>query len=295
VATFQLGGLPQAGTLDGPRRGLRPPRPAGHRPGPLQPSGQGARPLSLLAPLPRLGLAWPARRPLPRARCRDRFLLASCLEPGRSRRGLVFPLVLPRRRLRLQSPRPARSHGATPSVLLLSPANKNDLPFADPPLWLGHLFFALPSHVVRAAGASWGKELVHVIVTRSGTPPVIPCHRPTQPLARVRHRVDWPRRDLARAVGVPLGPCFVAAVQLQWPRHPIAPELGCGSPPDHPDLLRHPRRRTPRRRPRPARPSSLAHPSPRPLPPGRAGTMIYAAVSLSSYALTNRVISARTV
>jgi hypothetical protein len=87
-----------------------------------------------------------------------------------------------------------------PLFFLLSPANKNDLPFAYPLLWLGRLLFALPIHVVRADGAYWGKELVRYIVTVIGAHPIIPFNRKKQPLARVRHLVYWPLSYLARAV-----------------------------------------------------------------------------------------------
>jgi|SRR5581483_1231928 len=92
--------------------------------------------------------------------------------------------------------RPAR----LPLFFLLSPANKNDLPFAYPLLWLGRLLFALPIHVVRADGAYWGKELVRFVVTVIGAHPIIPFNRKKQPLARVRHLVYWPLSYLARAV-----------------------------------------------------------------------------------------------
>lgn len=87
-----------------------------------------------------------------------------------------------------------------PLFFLLSPANKNDLPFAYPLLWLGRLLFALPIHVVRADGAYWGKALVHFIVTRIGAHPIIPFNRKKQPITRVRHLVYWPLSYLARAI-----------------------------------------------------------------------------------------------
>lgn len=87
-----------------------------------------------------------------------------------------------------------------PLFFLLSPANKNDLPFAYPLLWFGRFVLALPIHVVRADGAYWGKELVAFIVTRIGAHPIIPFNRKKQPLARVRHLVYWPLSYLARAV-----------------------------------------------------------------------------------------------
>lgn len=87
-----------------------------------------------------------------------------------------------------------------PVFFLLSPANKNDLPFAYPLLWFGRFVLALPLHVVRADGAYWGKELVHFIVAVIGAHPIIPFNRKKQPLARVRHLVYWPLSYLARAV-----------------------------------------------------------------------------------------------
>ncbi len=87
-----------------------------------------------------------------------------------------------------------------PLFFLLSPANRNDLPFAYPLLWFGRCVLALPIHIVRADGAYWGKELVHFIVTVIGAHPIIPFNRKKQPLARVRQLVYWPVSYLARAV-----------------------------------------------------------------------------------------------
>jgi Transposase DDE domain len=87
-----------------------------------------------------------------------------------------------------------------PLFFLLSPANRNDLPFAYPLLWFGRCVLALPIHVVRADGAYWGKELVSFIVTVIGAHPIIPFNRKKQPLARVRHLVYWPLSYLARAI-----------------------------------------------------------------------------------------------
>jgi hypothetical protein len=87
-----------------------------------------------------------------------------------------------------------------PLFFLLSPANKNDLPFAYPLLWLGRRLLALPIHVVRADGAYWGQALVRFIVTVIGAHPIIPFNRKKQPLARVRHLVYWPLSYLARSI-----------------------------------------------------------------------------------------------
>ncbi len=87
-----------------------------------------------------------------------------------------------------------------PLFFLLSPANRNDLPFAYPLLGLGRLLLALPIRVVRADGAYWGKELVRFIVTVIGAHPIIPFNRKKQPLGRVRQLVYWPLSYLARAV-----------------------------------------------------------------------------------------------
>jgi len=87
-----------------------------------------------------------------------------------------------------------------PLFFLLSPANRNDLPFAYPLLWTGRFLLTLPIHVVRADGAYWGKELVRFIVTVIGAHPIIPFNRKKQPLARVRHLVYWPLSYLARAI-----------------------------------------------------------------------------------------------
>jgi len=87
-----------------------------------------------------------------------------------------------------------------PLFFLLSPAQRNDLPFAYPLLWFGRFVLALPIHVVRADGAYWGKDLVRFIVTVIGAHPIIPFNRKKQPLARVRLLVYWPLSYLARAV-----------------------------------------------------------------------------------------------
>jgi hypothetical protein len=87
-----------------------------------------------------------------------------------------------------------------PLFFLLSPAQRNDLPFAYPLLWFGRFLLALPIHVVRADGAYWGKELVRFIVTVIGAHPLIPFNRKKQPLARVRFLVYWPLSYLARAI-----------------------------------------------------------------------------------------------
>jgi Transposase DDE domain len=87
-----------------------------------------------------------------------------------------------------------------PLFFLLSPANKNDLPFAYPLLWLGRFFLALPIRAVRADGAYWGAALVRFIVTVIGAHPIIPFNRKKQPLRRVRQLVYWPLNYRARAV-----------------------------------------------------------------------------------------------
>ena len=52
-----------------------------------------------------------------------------------------------------------------PILFLLSPANRNDLPFAYPLLGLARWLFGLPRRIVRADGAYWGLALVRFIVT----------------------------------------------------------------------------------------------------------------------------------
>jgi Transposase DDE domain len=76
-----------------------------------------------------------------------------------------------------------------PIFFLLSPANRNDLPFAYPLLWVGRFLFRLPIHVVRADGAYWGSALVRFIVTVIKARPIIPFNRKKQPLKSVRHLV----------------------------------------------------------------------------------------------------------
>ena len=87
-----------------------------------------------------------------------------------------------------------------PIVFLLSPANRNDLPFAYPLLWFARFVLALPLHVVRADGAYWGLSLVRFIVTVLHARPIIPFNRKRQPLARVRHLVWYRLSYAARAV-----------------------------------------------------------------------------------------------
>jgi Transposase DDE domain len=87
-----------------------------------------------------------------------------------------------------------------PLFFLLSPANRNDLPFAYPLLWAGRFLLRLPIRVVRADGAYWGNDLVRFIVTIIRAHPIIPFNRKKQPLARVRHLVYWPLSYLARAI-----------------------------------------------------------------------------------------------
>ncbi len=87
-----------------------------------------------------------------------------------------------------------------PILFLLSPANRNDLPFAYPLLWLARGLLGLPLRVVRADGAYWGLALVRFIVTVLRARPIIPFNRKKQPLARVRH-LAWARLSYAaRAV-----------------------------------------------------------------------------------------------
>jgi len=91
-----------------------------------------------------------------------------------------------------------------PLFFLLSPANRNDLPFAYPLLWLSRLLLAVPIHVVRADGARPeghpGNELVRFIATVIGAHPIMPFNRKKQPLAQVRPLVSWPLWYLARAI-----------------------------------------------------------------------------------------------
>jgi hypothetical protein len=87
-----------------------------------------------------------------------------------------------------------------PIVFLVSPANRNDLPFAYPLLGFARFVLALPLHVVRADGAYWGLALVRFIVTVLGARPIIPFNRKKQPLARVRHLVWYRLSYAARAV-----------------------------------------------------------------------------------------------
>ena len=74
-----------------------------------------------------------------------------------------------------------------PILFLLSPANRNDLPFAYPLLWLARFMLGLPLRVVRADGAYWGQALIRFIVTILRARPIIPFNRKKQPLARVRY------------------------------------------------------------------------------------------------------------
>ncbi|MDP8922837.1 MAG: transposase [Chloroflexota bacterium] len=87
-----------------------------------------------------------------------------------------------------------------PVLFLLSPANRNDLPFAYPLLWLARGLLGLPLRVVRADGAYWGRALVRFIVAVLGARPIIPFNRKKQPLARVRHLAWYRLSYAARAV-----------------------------------------------------------------------------------------------
>lgn len=87
-----------------------------------------------------------------------------------------------------------------PICFLLSPAHRNDLPFAYPLLWFARWVLALPIYVVRADSASWGLTLVRWIVTVLRARPIIPFNRKKQPLARVRHLVWYRLSYLKRAV-----------------------------------------------------------------------------------------------
>lgn len=83
-------------------------------------------------------------------------------------------------------------HARLPIFFLLSSANRNDLPFAYPLLWVARFLLGLPIHVVRADGAYWGFHLVRFIVTVIKARPIIPFNRKKQPLRSVRHLV-WYR------------------------------------------------------------------------------------------------------
>lgn len=87
-----------------------------------------------------------------------------------------------------------------PILFLLSPANRNDLPFAYPLLGLARSLLGLPLRIVRADGAYWGLALVRFIVAVLGARPIIPFNRKKQPLARVRHLAWYRLSYAARAV-----------------------------------------------------------------------------------------------
>jgi hypothetical protein len=87
-----------------------------------------------------------------------------------------------------------------PLAFALSPANRNDLPFAYPLLGFARFVLRLPIHVVRADGAYWGQALVRFIVTVLHAHPIIPFNRKKQPLAAVRHLVWSPLSYAARAI-----------------------------------------------------------------------------------------------
>jgi hypothetical protein len=79
-----------------------------------------------------------------------------------------------------------------PQFFLVSPANRNDLPFASPPRWAARAVRGLPRHVVRADGADWGWPLVPLAPRAAGPS----CRWPLVPLA--------PRAvDRYRAAGAP--------------------------------------------------------------------------------------------
>ncbi len=88
-----------------------------------------------------------------------------------------------------------------PVLFLLSPANRNDLPFAYPLLGLARGLLGLPLRIVRAGGAYWGLALVRFIVGVLGARPIIPFNRKKQPLARVRH-LAWHRLSYAARAAI---------------------------------------------------------------------------------------------
>jgi hypothetical protein len=90
--------------------------------------------------------------------------------------------------------------GRLPLFFLVSPANRNDLPFAYPVLWVARFVLGLPLRIVRADGAYWGWDLVAWIVTVLRARPIIPFNRKKQPRARVRHLVWYRLSYAARAV-----------------------------------------------------------------------------------------------
>lgn len=87
-----------------------------------------------------------------------------------------------------------------PLFFLISPANRNDLPFAYPLLAAARFVLGVPVRVVRADGAYWGWHLVQWIVTVLRARPIIPFNRKKQPLARVRHLVWSGLSYAARAI-----------------------------------------------------------------------------------------------
>jgi hypothetical protein len=91
-------------------------------------------------------------------------------------------------------------HAKLPIFFLLSAANRNDLPFAYPLLWIGRFILRLPIHVVRADGAYWGFGLVRFIVEVIKARPIIPFNRKKQPLKSVRHLVWHHLSYAARAI-----------------------------------------------------------------------------------------------
>lgn len=91
-------------------------------------------------------------------------------------------------------------HARLPLLFLLSPANRNDLPFAYPLLWAARLVLRLPLRIVRADGGYWGLRLYRFIARVLDAHPIIPFNRKRQPLDRVRHLVYWPLSYGARAI-----------------------------------------------------------------------------------------------
>lgn len=193
-----------AGALARPGR-LRPAAWAGHPPGPPGAAGAPPRPVPLLAAGPGPGLAGHPRRAVPRAR-RSAGLdpTGGLHDPNAAwsypaAKGRVFGDAV-----HVLLDRVAR----LPICFLLSPTNRNDLPFAYPLLWFARVVLALPIRVVRADGASWGLALVRWIVTVLRARPITPFNRKKQPLARVRHLVWYRLSDAKRAI---IERCFAAA------------------------------------------------------------------------------------
>ena len=87
-----------------------------------------------------------------------------------------------------------------PLLFLVSPANRNDGPFAYPLLWAAKLALRLPLRVVRADGGYWSWRLFRFVTRVLDARAIIPFNRKWLPLDKVPFLTWWPLGYGLRAV-----------------------------------------------------------------------------------------------